>query len=132
VAVISGDGIFTRAMLWARDLDASARFYDAALSPLGWKILGPFDDERMPWDRNKPAFPVVRPGTGEASSSGVTIGFAAEATRGVDAFQAAGLAAGGTDEGAPGQRRHLPGAHAAYLRDPGGNRVCGYAFGDGN
>ena len=89
MAVISGDGIFTRAMLRANDLDASARFYDAALSPLGWKNLGPFDDERMPWGRNKPAFPVVRPGTGEASSSGVTIGFAAEATRGVDAFHAA-------------------------------------------
>ena len=132
MAVISGDGIFTRAMLRANDLDASARFYDAALSPLGWKILGPFDDERMPWDRNKPAFPVVRPGTGEASSSGVTIGFAAEATRGVDAFHAAGLAAGGTDEGAPAPRRHLPGGHAAYFRDPGGNKVCAYALGDGN
>ncbi|PXB73460.1 glyoxalase, partial [Pseudomonas aeruginosa] len=46
----------------------------------------------------------------------------------VDAFHAAGLAAGGTDEGQPGPRGHLPGAYAAYLRDPAGNKVCSYTF----
>ena len=46
----------------------------------------------------------------------------------VDAFHAAGLAAGGTDEGAAGPRSHLPGAYAAYLRDPAGNKVCAYTF----
>ncbi|MFO6335480.1 VOC family protein, partial [Pseudomonas aeruginosa] len=40
----------------------------------------------------------------------------------------AGLAAGGTDEGQPGARGHLPGAYAAYLRDPAGNKVCSYTF----
>ena len=39
-----------------------------------------------------------------------------------------GLAAGGTDEGQPGPRGHLPGAYAAYLRDPAGNKVCAYSF----
>jgi hypothetical protein len=46
----------------------------------------------------------------------------------VDAFHAAGLAAGGKCEGPPGPRGHLPGAYAAYLRDPGGNKVCAYTF----
>jgi len=43
-------------------------------------------------------------------------------------FHAAGLANGGTDESAAGVRGHLPGAYAAYLRDPSGNKVCTYTF----
>ncbi len=35
MAVISGDGVFSHTMLGARDLDASVKFYDAALAPLG-------------------------------------------------------------------------------------------------
>ncbi len=129
MAVISGDGVFSHTMLGAKDLDASVKFYDAALAPLGVKNLGPFGDDWMLYGKDKPAFLVVRPGNGEApSSNGVTIGFAAAGAAEVDAFHAAGLAAGGTDEGAPGPRNHLPGAYAGYLRDPGGNKVCAYAF----
>ncbi|MBG6117366.1 catechol 2,3-dioxygenase-like lactoylglutathione lyase family enzyme [Sphingobium sp. JAI105] len=58
----------------------------------------------------------------------MTIGFAAASTNEVDAFYAAGLANGGTDEGVAGPRSHLPGAYAAYLRDPAGNKVCSYTF----
>jgi catechol 2,3-dioxygenase-like lactoylglutathione lyase family enzyme len=133
MAVISGDGVFSHTMLGAKDLDASVKFYDAALAPLGVKNLGPFGDNWMLYGKDKPAFLVVRPGNGEApSSNGVTIGFAAAAPEDVDAFHAAGLAAGGTDEGAAGPRGHLPGAYAAYLRDLGGNKVCAYTFTDGN
>jgi catechol 2,3-dioxygenase-like lactoylglutathione lyase family enzyme len=85
------------------------------------------------YGRDKPAFIVARPGNGEApTSNGMTIGFAGATTAEVDAFHAAGLAAGGTDEGAPGARSHLPGAYAAYLRDPAGNKICSYTFIDGN
>jgi catechol 2,3-dioxygenase-like lactoylglutathione lyase family enzyme len=42
----------------------------------------------------------------------------------VDAFHAAGLAAGGTCDGPPGPRPHYhPHYYAAFLRDPDGNRV---------
>lgn len=42
----------------------------------------------------------------------------------VDAFHAAGLAAGGTDEGKPGLRSHYhAGYYAAFLADPEGNRI---------
>jgi catechol 2,3-dioxygenase-like lactoylglutathione lyase family enzyme len=58
----------------------------------------------------------------------VTLGFAAASTADVDAFHAAGLAAGGKCEGEAGPRGHLPGAYAAYLRDPAGNKVCAYTF----
>ncbi len=41
----------------------------------------------------------------------------------VDAFYKAGLAAGGTDNGAPGERPYHPGYYAAFLLDPDGNNI---------
>src|SRR3954470_14471591 len=129
MAVISGDGVFSHACVGANDLSTSAVFYDAALAPLGVKNLGPFGESAILYGKEKPAFLVLKPGNGETpSGNGVTIGFAAASTADVDAFHAAGLGAGGTDEGAPGPRGHLPGAYAAYLRDPAGNKVCSYTF----
>lgn len=133
MAVISGDGIFSHVMMGAHDLDASVKFYDAALNALGIRNLGPFGNGWVLYGRDKPAFIVARPGNGEEpTSNGMTIGFAGATPEEVGAFHAAGLAAGGTDEGAPGPRGHLPGAYAAYLRDPAGNKVCCYTFTDGN
>ncbi|MCC6829387.1 MAG: VOC family protein [Novosphingobium sp.] len=129
MAVISGDGVFSHATLGATDLPGSVAFYDAALAPLGVKNLGPFGETVVLYGKDKPALLVLKPGNGEApSSNGVTIGFAAATPAEVDAFHAAGLSAGGTCEGAPGPRGHLPGAYAAYLRDPAGNKVCAYTF----
>ena len=129
MTVISGDGVFSHACVGASDLAASAAFYDAALAPLGVKNMGPFGDSAVLYGKGKPAFLVLKPGNGEApSGNGVTIGFAAATPADVDAFHAAGLAAGGTCEGAAGPRGHLPGAYAGYLRDPAGNKVCAYAF----
>ena len=127
--VISGDDVFSHACLGAYDLAASTAFYDAALAPLGIKNMGPFGETVVLYGKTKPAFLVLKPGNGETpSGNGVTLGFAAASPVEVDAFHAAGLAAGGTDEGAPGARGHLPGAYAAYLRDPAGNKVCSYTF----
>jgi catechol 2,3-dioxygenase-like lactoylglutathione lyase family enzyme len=129
MAVISGDGVFSHACLGASDLAKSAKFYDAALAALGVKNLGPFGDNAVLYGKDKPALLVLRPGNGQApSSNGVTIGFAAASHAEVDAFHAAGLAAGGSCEGAPGPRGHLPNAYAAYLRDPAGNKICAYNF----
>ncbi len=41
----------------------------------------------------------------------------------VQAFHAAGLAAGGTDQGAPGLRSYHPQYYAAFLLDPEGNKL---------
>lgn len=129
MAVISGDGVFSHVCVGAKDLQASSKFYDAALSPLGVKNLGPFGDSAVLYGKDKPALLVLKPANGGApSSNGVTVGFAASSAAEVQAFHAAGLAAGGTDEGAPGPRSALPGAYAAYLRDPAGNKICSYAF----
>ena len=129
MAVISGDGVFSHVFIGADDVATSAKFYDAVLAPFSVKNLGPFGNGWILYGKDKPAFIIAKPGNGEAASSnGVTIGFAAVSTADVDTFHAAGLANGGSDEGAPGARSHLPGAYAAYLRDPAGNKICSYTF----
>lgn len=127
--VISGDTVFSHASLGAIDLTESTKFYDAALAPLGVNNLGAFGENAVLYGKSKPALLVLKPSNGEApSSNGVTLGFAAASPTEVDAFHAAGLEAGGMCEGEPGDRGHLPGAYAAYLRDPAGNKVCAYTF----
>ncbi len=127
--VISGNDVFSHVFIGATDVEASAKFYDAALGALGVQNLGPFGNGWILYGKEKPAFIIAKPGNGDAASSnGVTIGFAAASPEQVDAFHAAGLANGGSDEGAAGPRSHLPGAYAGYLRDPAGNKVCAYAF----
>lgn len=129
MAAISGDGVFSHVFLGATDVASSGKFYDAALAPLGVKNMGPFGDGWLLYGKDKPALVIGKPGNGAApSSNGATVGFAAAKPADVDAFHAAGLANGGSDEGAPGARSHLPGAYAAYLSDPAGNKVCSYAF----
>ncbi|HEM7472560.1 TPA: VOC family protein [Enterobacter hormaechei] len=127
--VISGDGIFSHVFIGAADVEKSSAFYDVVLGTLGINNLGPFGNGWVLYGREKPAFIIARPGNGEApSANGVTVGFAAANPEEVDAFHAAGLAAGGADEGQPGPRGHLPGAYAAYLRDPAGNKITAYTF----
>ena len=127
--MISGDGVYTHVAVGANDLEASKRFYDAALGALGLSYLGPFGEKAILYGKDKPALLVLKPANGEpaAAANGGTIGFTAAQTAQVDAFHAAGLANGGTCEGAPGPRS-LPGSYGAYLRDPVGNKICAYSF----
>lgn len=126
---MSGDGIFSHVFIAAADIPKSVAFYDAALGALGIKNLGSFGKGAVLFGHDKPAFIVGHTSNGEApSSNGVTIGFAAPSQAAVDAFYVAGLAAGGTDAGQPGARNGIPGAYAAYLRDPAGNKICSYTF----
>lgn len=56
--------------------------------------------------------------------NGTHIAFLAKSRAVVDAFHAAALANGGSDEGAPGMRPHYhPNYYGAYVRDPDGNKL---------
>jgi catechol 2,3-dioxygenase-like lactoylglutathione lyase family enzyme len=127
--MISGDKVFSHICVGATDLDASVRFYDAALAPLGVNNMGAMGAKARLYGRDKPALLVLMPANGQPASAanGGTIGFAASDAAAVDAFHAAGVAAGGSCDGAPGPRG-LPNSYAAYLRDPAGNKICAYYF----
>lgn len=59
-----------------------------------------------------------------ASGNGVHVAYLAADRATVNAFHAAALANGGTDEGAPGLRPHYhANYYGAYVRDPDGNKL---------
>jgi predicted lactoylglutathione lyase len=55
--------------------------------------------------------------------SHVHLAFQAKDEATVQAFYRAALAAGGTDNGAPGERPYHPGYYGAFVWDPDGNNI---------
>lgn len=110
---------------------AKARaFYGAVLAPLGMTEQYVVDLGDGPvaiaYGDGIPEFWVQLPSDRSVASAGNGIHVALEAPSEatVDAFHAAALAAGGSDEGAPGERPHYkPGYYAAFVRDPDGNKI---------
>ncbi|MDO8189537.1 VOC family protein [Conexibacter sp. JD483] len=95
------------------DLAASRAFYAAALEPLG-----------IPFTLDLPhliGFGSLALSDDAEPTRGAHVAFVAWSKEAVDGFHAAALAAGGTDNGAPGDRPH--GAYAAYVLDPDGTNV---------
>lgn len=120
--------MFSHVMVGADDLEASRKFYDAALGALGIKP-GRMDEQgRIFYMAPFGLFAITRPIDGKPASpgNGATIGFAARTPEEADAWHAAGAANGGTPcEDPPGVRERARGnLYLAYLRDPAGNKVC--------
>lgn len=107
--------------LVVRDLDASRRFYEAALAALGVPMGGSGDG----WFWADELF--VSTADSGAAAGALTgrhhFAFQARDRAMVEAFHAAALAHGGTDHGAPGERPYHPGYYAAFVLDPDGNNV---------
>lgn len=107
------------------DLSRAGVFYDAVLGALGARRLVE-RGEAIGWGRDFPCFWAGRPHDGRdpRPGNGTHVCFNADGPEAVVRFHAAGLAAGGFDEGAPGRRSHYaPGYYAAFLRDPDGNKI---------
>jgi catechol 2,3-dioxygenase-like lactoylglutathione lyase family enzyme len=101
------------------DLEPSRAFYGAALAPLGFRLVyegaeslgfgrgdGGDDDEPI----------ALR--AGEKPSRGSHIAFAAANRAQVEEVHAAAVAAGGRDNGPPGERPYGPRYYAAFVLDP--------------
>ena len=119
--------MFTHAFLGSNDVERSRTFYDAIMGVLGIRNVMPADAPSMAYNNGKGTLVVGKPYNGEPATyaNGGTLGLSAGDDAEVDAWHAAGLAAGGTDDGAPGPRERAPGgARGAYLRDPDGNKLC--------
>ncbi|MBD9368549.1 VOC family protein [Xanthomonas sp. XNM01] len=107
--------------LVVRDLPASRRFYQAVFDTLGIPLAGEGDDYF--W-----ADELFVSTPGSAAAMGELTGrhhlaFQARDRAMVDAFHAAALAAGGRDNGAPGERPYHPGYYGAFVLDPDGNNI---------
>ena len=103
------------------DLAASRRFYEAVFQVLDIPIGGSAEDYF--WADEL----FVSSADSRAARGQLTgrhhLAFQAKDRAMVDAFYKAGLAAGGSDNGAPGERAYHPGYYAAFLLDPDGNNI---------
>jgi len=105
------------------DLARSALFYDAALGALGWKRVFEMDDGGgIAYGTTQPVWWIDKfhpPGMKNHTA------FTAKTRAEVDAFHAAAIRAGGTDNGAPGLRAggYPPNYYAAFVLDPDGNNI---------
>ena len=104
------------------DYAASKAFYERALAPLGITlIMEPFGKAAGFGEGGKPFFWLEE---GRTPVTEVHVAFEARDRSTVDAFHAAAVAAGGTDNGAPGVREiYHPSYYGAYVLDPDGNNV---------
>lgn len=107
--------------LVVKDLPASQAFYEAV-----FKVL------KVPMGGTGPGFfwadeLFVSTADSEAAAGQLTgrhhLAFQAQDRAMVDAFHQAALAAGGKDNGGPGERPYHPGYYAAFVIDPDGNNI---------
>jgi catechol 2,3-dioxygenase-like lactoylglutathione lyase family enzyme len=104
------------------DLERSARFYDAVFFALGVRRLHE-SETAIAYGVMDPMLWIVTRGRPPAPGYG-HVALAASGRPAVDAAFAAGVAAGGRSDGAPGPRpQYGPRTYAGYLRDPDGLRV---------
>jgi len=113
----------------AKDTEASGKFYDAVFAAIGnerkfsdggWIGYGRKGKDEQdvyvcpPFNKEPATF-----------GNGMMIAFKTDSKAKVEAAHKAGLAHGGSDEGAPGFRPpEKQSWYGAYLRDPTGNKVC--------
>lgn len=107
--------------LVVRDLAASKKFYEAVVDVLAIPISGTGDG--FFWIDEL----VVSSADSVAAQGKLTgrhhLAFQASDRETVDAVYKAGLANGGQDNGAPGERPYHPDYYAAFLLDPDGNNI---------
>jgi catechol 2,3-dioxygenase-like lactoylglutathione lyase family enzyme len=115
---------FDHAGLSVSDYDKSVAFYDGALAPLGLKRLyeQSFPDGKVAGYGAERSTLFIA--TGGEVSRRLHLAFTAKDHGEVQAFHAAALAAGGTDNGPPGLRPHYhENYYAAFVLDPDGHNI---------
>jgi catechol 2,3-dioxygenase-like lactoylglutathione lyase family enzyme len=115
------------------DLGRARRFYEAVTATLGLAVIDNSDTSFLVVKSPDEPIPFVWIGTEQpafwndahrVSAAPIHLAFPVTGEAAVKAFHEAGLAAGGTDNGAPGPRGPAEMAYyAAYLLDPDGNNV---------
>ena len=108
--------------LVVKDLAASRRFYDGAFGALGIPLGGELGDHSFWYDELFVSSKESQAALGKLTGR-VHLAFQAESREAVDRFYKAALAAGGSDNGKPGERPYHPGYYACFVLDPDGNNV---------
>ena len=110
------------------DIERSRKFYEAALGALGMSVQKEVtSNEGGGWTAlgfGVPGEKIFWVGDGDKVGEGIHVAFTADERSQVDAFHAAGLNAGGRDNGKPGPRPNYgPNYYAAFVFDPDGANI---------
>ena len=117
----AGSPVLDHVALLVSDMEASRRFYLAALDSLGFRLLYESDACVAFGTQGHDDFAICLE---QPPSTRAHIAFVATDRAAVDAFHAAAVAAGGRDNGAPALRpEYHPGYYGAFVLDPDGNNV---------
>jgi catechol 2,3-dioxygenase-like lactoylglutathione lyase family enzyme len=103
--------------LRARNFLATRFFYEKVLAALGLRI----EQSGAAWFQVDELF--VDAADARTIPTHVHLAFQARDRAMVDAFHKAAIAAGGTDNGKPGERDYHPGYYGAFVLDPDGNNI---------
>lgn len=120
--------MFDHLSLGVADLDRATDFYDAALGALGhvrlWRSGRAARYGPPGWTGEAPLALIAFAHEASPPEKGLHLALRALDRAAVDAFHAAALAHGGTDDGPPGIRMNYnPGYYAAFVIDPDGHRI---------
>jgi catechol 2,3-dioxygenase-like lactoylglutathione lyase family enzyme len=108
--------------LRVKRVDSSVQFYEAALAELGYKLISR-DSAGAGFALNGEAALWLY-ATTQPSGCSAHLAFRAAERSAVNRFHAAGIKAGGRDNGPPGLRAdYSPTYYAAFLLDPDGNSI---------
>jgi catechol 2,3-dioxygenase-like lactoylglutathione lyase family enzyme len=108
------------------DVERAAQFYDAVLSKLGFNRVMEIMPYGIAYGLKFPQFWLQRPRDHNAPSAGngAHIAFSANSKAAVNAFHAAAVNGGGSDDGAPGYRpQYTPEYYGAFVRDLDGHKI---------
>jgi catechol 2,3-dioxygenase-like lactoylglutathione lyase family enzyme len=118
--------MFDHVTIYVPDRDASERFFETVLIPLGIETTYR-TNSFAEWDD----FSLTYSDEDHPPTTGLHLAFAAPSRDHVEAFWEAGLEAGHTDDGPPGPRpEYLPDYYGSFLRSPDGNSIEAVHYGD--
>lgn len=118
--------MYSHTTLGTNDWNRAKPFWEAVSKALNLPLMFAHDSGAAYGELTGPKIFIGPTFDGEIATSGngTHIAFLAKNWAMVDAFYAAALENGGTDEGAPGLRPHYhPNYYGAYVRDPDGNKL---------
>lgn len=107
--------------LVVRDVDASKKFYSAVFEVLGIPMGG--EGPGFFWADELFVSSAESPAAAGKLTGRTHLAFQAKDRSMVERFHKAALAAGGKDNGAPGERPYHPGYYGAFVIDPDGNNI---------
>jgi catechol 2,3-dioxygenase-like lactoylglutathione lyase family enzyme len=118
--------MYSHVTLGTNDWAAVKPFWAAVMEALSIPVMFEYDGGIAYGEATGPKLFIGPPFDGQPATNGngTHVAFISDSRAKVDAFYAAAMANGGSDEGPPGPRPHYhKNYYGAYVRDPDGNKI---------